>query len=86
VLVLQNVCSTIFLNSLCLQHHYNVLLAVLYTVCTTMTNGGTGIVPPLVMELQTGSTNNHISQIFFVLAAPMSWWYWLAAPVIMVQL
>ncbi len=35
------------------------------------TNGGTGIVPPLVMEMQTGSTNNHISQIFFVLAAPM---------------
>jgi hypothetical protein len=46
-------------------------LAVWYTVCTTMTNGGTGTVPPLVMELQTGSTNNHISQIFFVLAAPM---------------
>jgi hypothetical protein len=42
-----------------------------YTVSTTMTNGGTGTVSPLVMELQTGSTNNHISQIFFVLAAPM---------------
>jgi hypothetical protein len=46
-------------------------LAVWYSVCTTMTNGGTGTVPPLVMELQTGSTNNYISQIFFVLAAPM---------------
>jgi hypothetical protein len=46
-------------------------LSVWYTVCTTMTNGGTGTVPPLVMELQTGSTIHHISQIFFVLAAPM---------------
>jgi hypothetical protein len=46
-------------------------LVVLYSVCATMTNGGTGTVPPLVMEMQTGSTNNHISQIFFVLAAPM---------------
>jgi hypothetical protein len=36
-----------------------------------MTNGGTGTVPTLVMVVQTGSTNNHISQIFFVLAAPM---------------
>ncbi len=45
--------------------------AVYDTVCTTMTNGGTGTVPPLVMELQTDSTNNHIFQIFFVLAAPM---------------
>jgi hypothetical protein len=46
-------------------------LAVWYSVCTAMNNGGTGTVSPLVMELQTGSTNNHISQIFFVLAAPM---------------
>jgi hypothetical protein len=46
-------------------------LAVWYTACTTMTIGGTGTLPSLVMELQTGSTNNHISQIFFVLAAPM---------------
>jgi hypothetical protein len=37
-------------------------------------------VPPLVMEMQTGSTNYHISQIFFVFAAPMYWWNWLAAP------
>jgi hypothetical protein len=50
-------------------------LVVWYSVCTTMTNGGTGTVPPLVMEMQTGSTNNHISQIFFVLAAPMYWWH-----------
>ncbi len=33
-------------------------LAVWYSVCTTMTNGGAGTVPPLVMEMQTGSTNN----------------------------
>ncbi len=41
-------------------------LVVWYSVYTTMTNGGTGTVPPLVMEMQTGSTNNHISKIFFV--------------------
>jgi hypothetical protein len=46
-------------------------LAVWYNVCTTRTNGGTGTVPPLIMKMQTGSTKNHISQIFFVLAAPM---------------
>jgi hypothetical protein len=33
--------------------------------------GGNNTVPPLVMEIKTGSTNNHISQIFFVLAAQM---------------
>jgi hypothetical protein len=27
-----------------------------YSVCTPITNGGTGTVPPLVMEMQTGST------------------------------
>jgi hypothetical protein len=38
------------------------------------------------MEMQTGgSTHNHISQIFFVLAAHLEWWYWLAAPVLMVR-
>jgi hypothetical protein len=42
-------------------------------------------VPPLVMEMQTDSTNNHISQIFFVFAAPMYWCDWLAAPVLMVH-
>jgi hypothetical protein len=35
------------------------------------------------MEMQTGSTKNHISQIFFVFAAPISWWNRLAAPVLM---
>jgi hypothetical protein len=42
-------------------------------------------VPPFAMEIQTGSTNNHISQIFFVFSAPMYWWDWLAAPVLMVR-
>jgi hypothetical protein len=37
------------------------------------------------MEMQTGSTNNHNSQIFFVFAAPIYWWDWLAAPVLMVR-
>jgi hypothetical protein len=37
--------------------------------------------PPLVMEIKTGSTNNHITQIYFVLAALMYWWDWLVAPV-----
>jgi hypothetical protein len=41
-------------------------------------------IPPLVMEMQTGSTNNPFPQIFFVFAAPMYWWYWLAASVLMV--
>jgi hypothetical protein len=36
-------------------------------------------------ENETGSTNNHISQIFFVFAAPMYWWDWLAVPVLMVR-
>jgi hypothetical protein len=46
--------------------------------------GGTVPVPLIVMEMQTGSTNNHISQIFFVFAAPMYCWHWLIAPVQMV--
>jgi hypothetical protein len=38
-----------------------------------------GTVPgPLVMEMQSGST---FPQIFFMFAAPMYWWDWLAAPV-----
>jgi hypothetical protein len=45
-------------------------LAVWYSVFTTITNGGSNPVPPLVMEIQIGSTNNHISQIFLLLAAP----------------
>jgi hypothetical protein len=71
VLVLQNVSSTIFQNFFMFATPLQCALVVWYSVCTTMTNGGKGTVPPLVMEMQTGSTNNHISQIFFVLAAPM---------------
>jgi hypothetical protein len=41
-------------------------LVVWYSVCTTMTNGGTGTVPPLVMEMQTGSTNDRILKILLV--------------------
>ncbi len=37
------------------------------------------------MEMQIGNTKNHISQIFFVLAAPMYWRDWLVAPVLMVR-
>jgi hypothetical protein len=48
--------------------------------------GGTVPVPSFVIEMQTCSTNDHISQIFFVFAAPMYWWHWLAAPVLMVCL
>jgi hypothetical protein len=43
-------------------------------VFSTIRIGGTKMFPPLVMEMQTGSTNKHISQIFIVLAAPMYWW------------
>jgi hypothetical protein len=31
-------------------------------------------VPPIGKKLRTGSTNNHISRIFFMLAAPIYWW------------
>jgi hypothetical protein len=37
------------------------------------------------MGMQTGCTKNHIFQIFFVFAALMNWWDWLAAPVLMVR-
>jgi hypothetical protein len=48
-------------------------------------NGGTDMFPLLVMEMQTGSSNNHIFQIFFVLATPIYRWDWLVAPVLMVH-
>jgi hypothetical protein len=31
-------------------------------------------VPPIGKKLRTGSTNNHISRILFMLAAPIYWW------------
>jgi hypothetical protein len=37
------------------------------------------------MEMKTGGTNNYISWIFFVFAAPSNLWDWLAAPVLMVR-
>jgi hypothetical protein len=71
VLVLQNVGSTIFQNFFMFAGPLQCTLVVWYSVCTTMTNGGTGTVSPLVMEMETSSTNNHISQIFFALESPM---------------
>jgi hypothetical protein len=44
------------------------------SICYTISIGGANMFPPIVMEMQTGSTNKHISQIFFPLAAPMYWW------------
>jgi hypothetical protein len=32
------------------------------------------LVTPIGKDLQTGSTNNPISRIFFLLAAPIYWW------------
>jgi hypothetical protein len=71
MLVLQDVCSTNFskLLNVCstITMYFDSAVQCLYT----MTNGGTGTVPQLFMIMQTGSTSNHISQIFFVLAALM---------------
>jgi hypothetical protein len=50
-----------FQNSFMFAAPLQCTLVVWYSACTTMTNGGTSTVPPLVMEMQ----------IFFVLAAPM---------------
>ncbi len=36
--------------------------------------GGNMLVSPIGKELQTDSTNYHISRIFFMLAAPIYWW------------
>jgi hypothetical protein len=49
----------------------------LYHECIRVTD----MFPPLVVQMHTGSTNNHISQIFFLLAASVYWWDWLLAPV-----
>jgi hypothetical protein len=37
-------------------------------------SAGTDMFPPIAMKMRTGSNNKHISQIFFVLAAPVWWW------------
>jgi len=41
----------------------------LYHECIRVTD----MFPPLVVQMHTGSTNNHISHIFFLLAAPVYW-------------
>jgi hypothetical protein len=40
---------------------------------------------PLVMEMQTGIPNAHISHIFFLLVAQMYWLDWLVAIVLMMS-
>jgi hypothetical protein len=64
VLVLQNVCRTIVFLFFMFAAPLQCNLALEWW-------NGTSIVPPLVMGMQTGSTNNHISQIFFALTAPI---------------
>jgi hypothetical protein len=44
------------------------------SICNNQYIGAADTVPPIGKELQTGSTNNHISRIFFMLAAPIYWW------------
>jgi hypothetical protein len=44
------------------------------SICYHQYIGAADTVPPIGKELQTGSTNNHISRIFFMLAAPIYWW------------
>jgi hypothetical protein len=44
------------------------------SIVTTNIIGAVDTVPPIGKELQTGSTNNHISRIFLILAAPIYWW------------
>jgi hypothetical protein len=44
--------APIFQNFLMFAALLQCTLVVWYSVCTTMTNGGTGTVPPLVMEMQ----------------------------------
>jgi hypothetical protein len=51
-------------------HHYLYWLNWQCSQCI----GGTDMLPPLVMKMPTGSTNKHISQILFVLAAKMYLW------------
>jgi hypothetical protein len=43
------------------------------------------LVPPIGKGLQTGSTNNHISRIFSVLAAPKYWWEMVSSTNVMVR-
>jgi hypothetical protein len=43
------------------------------------------LVPPIGKELQTGSTNNHISLIIFLLAAPIYWWEMVSSTNVLVR-
>jgi hypothetical protein len=43
------------------------------------------LVPPIGKELQTGSTNNHISWIFLMLAAPINWWEMVSSTDVLVR-
>jgi hypothetical protein len=43
----------------------------IFSLCYHQYIGAADTVPPIGKELQTGSTNNHISRIFFMLAAPI---------------
>jgi hypothetical protein len=43
------------------------------------------LVTPIGKELQTGSANNHISRIFFMLAAPIYWWEMVSSTNVLVR-
>jgi hypothetical protein len=43
------------------------------------------LVTPIGKEIQTGSTNNHISWIFFRLAAPIHWWEMISSTNVLVR-
>jgi hypothetical protein len=43
------------------------------------------LVLPIGKELQTSSTNNHISWIFFLLAAPIYWWEMVSSTNVLVR-
>jgi hypothetical protein len=45
----------------------------------------TMLVPPKDKELQTDSTNNHISRIFFMLVAPIYWWEMVSSTNVLVR-
>jgi hypothetical protein len=43
------------------------------------------LVPPIDKELQTENTNNHLSRIFFMFAAPIYWWEMVSSTNILVR-
>jgi hypothetical protein len=46
---------------------------------------GNILAPPIGKVLQTGSTNNHIFRIFFMLAAPIYWWEMVSSTNVLVR-